>query len=273
MAACAPTQWRLGAVMVAVRQGTARHRLIDRGHDLYETPACAIEALLRAERLPEVIWEPAAGRGAIKRVLESASHTVVATDLVAWDGADSGIAAPIDFLMERKAPPGCRCIVTNPPFKLANQFIRHGLTLVDSVVVLLRLVALEGAARSDLIDSHLVRVWPGIERLPMLHREGWGGRRIATGTAPFAWFAFARDARPPSQPVELRRVSWRPPQAMEEQPLTRFSMPRPCTEIDSKTPPRETSAAQIAQAFSELRHDVARRAARIRRTSEELPNE
>jgi hypothetical protein len=42
-----------------------RHPHAERGLDLYETPAVAVEALLRVERLPHRIWEPACGRGAI----------------------------------------------------------------------------------------------------------------------------------------------------------------------------------------------------------------
>jgi hypothetical protein len=42
-----------------------RHSLSERGLDLYETPAVAVEALLRVEKLPHRVWEPAAGRGAI----------------------------------------------------------------------------------------------------------------------------------------------------------------------------------------------------------------
>jgi hypothetical protein len=34
-----------------------RHPLAERGHDLYETPDVAVEALLRVERLPHRIWE------------------------------------------------------------------------------------------------------------------------------------------------------------------------------------------------------------------------
>ena len=44
---------------------SGRHSLAERGRDLYETPAVAVEALLRVEKLPHGIWEPAAGRGAI----------------------------------------------------------------------------------------------------------------------------------------------------------------------------------------------------------------
>lgn len=190
-----------------MRTGASRAPLADRRDDLYETPPEAVRALLRVETLPPVIWEPAAGRGAIAR--ELAGHRVIATDLVAHPGADAGIQAGVDFLMERQAPDGAGVIVTNPPFKLADAFVRHGLTLVPTVIVLLRLMALEGAGRADLIDRHLVRVWAGIERLPMMHREGWQGRRIGNSGAPFAWFVFSAEPRPGGSPVALHRMSWR----------------------------------------------------------------
>lgn len=190
-----------------MKQGASRHALADRGNDLYETPEDATRTLLRVEPLPHRIWEPAAGRGAISRLLIEAGHDVVRHDLVAYPGADEGISTPIDFLMERKAPEGVEAIVTNPPYKLCDPFLRHALMLVPRVVVLLRLMSLEGANRSDLIDHHLIRVWAGIERLQGMHREGWEGPKNNAG-APFAWFVF--DAEPRGEkPIELRRMSWR----------------------------------------------------------------
>jgi hypothetical protein len=58
-----------------------RATLAERGLDLYETPPVAVEALLRYEKLPHQIWEPAAGRGAIVRVLRNAGHAVIASDV------------------------------------------------------------------------------------------------------------------------------------------------------------------------------------------------
>jgi hypothetical protein len=73
-----------------VNQGAKRHALSDRGNDLYETPACAIRALMRVESLPYIVWEPCAGRGAISRELISAGHAVIASDLVKYPRADTG---------------------------------------------------------------------------------------------------------------------------------------------------------------------------------------
>jgi hypothetical protein len=193
--------------MRALRQGTERHPLRERRSDLYETPACAIRALLSVIELPRILWDPCAGRGAISRELELASHDVIKNDLVAYPDSDPGIKTPIDFLLETRA--AAKVIVCNPPYGLADQFIAHGLDLGCQVVALLRLAALEGAKRSRLVDRHLRRLWVGIERLPMLHREGWAGPRLKTSALPFAWFDFRPDPRPTGQCISLERVSWR----------------------------------------------------------------
>jgi hypothetical protein len=57
-----------------------RHSHAERGLDLYETPSVAVEALLRVEQIPHTIWEPAAGCGAIVRVLRDHGRAVIASD-------------------------------------------------------------------------------------------------------------------------------------------------------------------------------------------------
>lgn len=193
-----------------MRQGAAKHALKDRKDDLYETPAICTQAAIRAGVFDglERVWEPAAGRGAMVRELKAGKIDVVATELVTYDGADEGIQTGIDFLMETTAPePNIGAIVTNPPFKLADQFIRHGLTLVPRVIVLLRAMAIEGAGRSDLIDGHLRAYWIGIDRPPAMHREGWTGNKLDTSGAPFAWFDFHAEPRG-DHPIHLHRFWW-----------------------------------------------------------------
>jgi hypothetical protein len=106
----------------ALSTGIARAPLRDHRDDLYETPECATLALLQVECLPRRIWEPAAGRGAIVHVLR-AQHEVVASDLI--DYGEPTHFSRRDFLLEHKAPQDCECILTNPPFKLAEQFVAH----------------------------------------------------------------------------------------------------------------------------------------------------
>lgn len=200
-----------------MRQGADRAALRERKDDHYQTPACATETLARQEALPSLIWEPCAGRGAISRVLEGLGHTVVKTDLVPYPDSDPGILTHQDFLMTYAAPSQCRTIVTNPPFKLADEFIDHGLRLGCRVIVLLRMMAVEGVdgsrrgsgLRSRLVDQHLSHIWLGRERLPMMHREGWEGPKHSNSGAPFGWFVFDPHPHPPAFGFRVLRTSWR----------------------------------------------------------------
>src|SRR5262245_10318137 len=115
----------------------ARHPLRDRRDDLYETPPCAVEALLKVEPLPVNIWEPACGPGSIVRVLRQHGHKVVASDL--RDHHCPYATSGVDFLIEFRAPDGIETILTNPPFKLVEPFVEHALDLCPTVIMLCRL--------------------------------------------------------------------------------------------------------------------------------------
>lgn len=186
--------------------GNGRHSLEDRAADLYETPAEAVLALLSVESLPHDLWEPCAGRGAIVRVLRRAGHRVTATELVNYgDAVEPGIVTGMDFLAQTRAPKGVSCIITNPPYQIASEFVRHGLTLAPDVYVLMRLAFLEGTKRSDILDGHLARVYVFRDRLPMMHRDGWEGPR-STSAMAFCWMKF--QLHKPHETV-LSRISWR----------------------------------------------------------------
>ena len=189
-----------------------RHPDSARGNDLYETPDVATLALLRAEPLPRTIWEPACGPGAIVRVLRDAGHRVIATDLIDYRSPDQDHAGR-DFLLERRVPDGVEMIVTNPPGMLAAQFAAHAVLLCPRVAMLQRLSFLEsgnektkaGRARLFALDGgHLARVLVFIDRLPMMHRDGWAGNRASNSVA-FAWYVWERcyTGKP-----EIDRISW-----------------------------------------------------------------
>lgn len=194
-----------------MNQGAARHSKATSGL-LYETPRQAVDTLLRHVTLPKFLWEPAAGKGAIVRVLQEHGHRVIASDLV--DYGARGVRGGIDFMASGR-PTAVDTIVTNPPYSISDDFVRRGLHLGCHVIVLLRLMALEGVNRSDLIEGHLTRVLVGRERLPMMHRDGWSGARIGSSGAPFAWFFFQPE-RKTDPGVRLDRVSWRDPSPLDE---------------------------------------------------------
>jgi hypothetical protein len=187
------------------------HAHDERGFDLYETHPVATRALLAHEDFPRRIWEPCAGRGAIVRVLREAGHLVAASDLVEY--RIPGQASGRDFLNEKRAPPYCRAVITNPPFQLAAQFAEHALALVPRVAMLMRLAFLEagnekslnGRARLKVLDGgKLARVLVFRNRLPMMHRDGWSGNRTTSATA-YAWFIWEAKHR---GATKLKRISW-----------------------------------------------------------------
>lgn len=83
--------------------------------DYYPTPPEATQALLDFLDIPRgtVIWEPACGEGHMVQVLERNRLKVIATD----------IQGGTDFLTA-EMPRNTEWIITNPPFSLAEQFIR-----------------------------------------------------------------------------------------------------------------------------------------------------
>jgi hypothetical protein len=189
-----------------------KHAQKDRGLDFYQTPPEATRALLKHERLPHGLWEPHCGLGAIAEVLLAAGHAVFASD-VEYRGYPYQ-AHVGDFLKSSRVPDGVDGIVMNPPFAWAALHIQHALQICPLVCALLRLSFLEagqektalGRARLWCLDrGHLARVYVLVERLPMMHREGWTGNR-STSNVPYAWFVFGGDHR---GPATIHRISWK----------------------------------------------------------------
>jgi len=90
--------------------------------DYYPTPPDATEALLQHLSLPQntYIWEPACGEGHMADVFIKHGHRVIASDLI-YQGYGDG---EVDFLTA-DLPNGVEWIITNPPFNLAEDFVRR----------------------------------------------------------------------------------------------------------------------------------------------------
>lgn len=106
-----------------------------RDKDYYPTPSEVTHALMRFLQLePSTrIWECACGEGHMAEVIKEYGHEVIATDI---RETGYGIGGR-DFTQEAEllAP----VIITNPPFKVSEQFIRHAIGLgADMVAMLLK---------------------------------------------------------------------------------------------------------------------------------------
>lgn len=190
--------------------GNKKHKAADRGLNLYETHPAAVRALLAHEPLPMDILEPACGPGSIVNALRAAGRAVRFADI-----KDYGLEGTIvrDFLGPLEPGWEAPAIVMNPPYGdgIDAEFVRRARELSPLVCALLRLNWLEGKKRAGILEAGDLRVvYQFIERLPMMHRAGWTGKKASSAMA-FAWYVWDRTY---SGPITVKRISWR---AFDEQ--------------------------------------------------------
>jgi hypothetical protein len=159
----------------------ASHRLAgfseNRAHlDFYPTPEWATEALFNVEKFEGTVLEPACGNGAMVKVIER-YNTVIGKDVIYGN----------DFLEESQTFDN---VITNPPFKLASQFVYKGKQVARMKLALfLKLCFLEGVGRQSMFKEAnfpLARVHVFSKRVTF-HPEGIEDRK-RSGTMAFAWF-------------------------------------------------------------------------------------
>lgn len=121
--------------------------------DYYATPPRAIDDLISKVELHDKVWEVACGGGHLSSRLESSGHIVKSTDLV--DRGYVGFDGQLDFI-NSPTEKFDGDIVTNPPYKLATEFVEKSLDSVDvggKVCMFLKIQFLEGQKRYEQLYS------------------------------------------------------------------------------------------------------------------------
>lgn len=135
---------------VFATMGATNHSEGERAeHDYYATDPVAATLLIQEENLFNV-WECACGDGALAEVFDSIRVLNRATDLIDRGYGKGGI----DFLQEKGTYGGD--IVTNPPYKHAEEFIWKAYNLIHTgrkVCMFLKLTFLESKARKKLFKE------------------------------------------------------------------------------------------------------------------------
>lgn len=154
--------------------------------DFYRTGAIATEKLLSKEKFTGTIWEPACGIGDISQVLLS-KNKVISSDLIVR-GYGMG---DCDFLTIRPFM-GFNNIVTNPPYKIAEEFVLHALEITPScgkIAMFCRTLWLEGSGRRDRLFTKYppTRVWVLSSRPPMARGKN---TPFQVGLVSFSWFVW-----------------------------------------------------------------------------------
>ena len=167
--------------------------------DLYPTPPCLAQALVRNFQLDGVVcWEPAVGRGDLARIIRSRAKRLYETDIETGD----------DFL-RCPVPAGVQTIVTNPPFNLLTAFIRRGLRHIeDGKAYRLILLARENA---DTAESRRWAFARAERRLVCTWRPRWIEGTTTSPRWSFVWWSWSADSLgPPMCHYQDKATLWAP---------------------------------------------------------------
>lgn len=154
--------------------------------DYYATDPLAAKLLLDLEELNNV-WEPAVGAGHLAKVFDEAGILSKATDLV-----DRGYGEVQEFLSVNEKWLGD--IVTNPPYKLAQEFIEHALELVEEgnkVVMFLPVRYLESKRRKLLFEKFPPKtVYVSSSRISSAKNGNF--EAFKSSTVAYTWFLWVK---------------------------------------------------------------------------------
>lgn len=163
--------------------------------DDFPTPPWATRALLAhvlADLGPfanQTVLEPACGAGHMARPLSETFGQAFASDIYPY-----GFGKVRDFLEGPYEANSVDWVITNPPFRLAEEFVLRSLTVARrGVAILARTVFIEsvGRYRNLFLLQPPCRFAQFTERVPMVK-----GRldRVASTATGYAWLVWSKDA-------------------------------------------------------------------------------
>ncbi len=175
--------------------------------DDFPTPPWATRALIEYvmdghyEVSKQSCLEPACGAGHMARVLGEYFGNVIASDAYYY-----GYGAIRDFLTYPFEMHSTDWVVTNPPFRLSEEFVIRALKLArQGVAILARTVFIESVGRYRNLFEHTppTKVAQFTERVPMVKARL---DRNATTATSYAWLVWEK-----RNATTASRLTWVPP--------------------------------------------------------------
>lgn len=203
---------------VMAQRAEARDSLDD-----FPTPSWATRALMEHVIIPNLdcpdprmwlhalsAWEPACNRGYMSRPLKEYFDNVYCSDIHDYSRESTGQDRLCDFIFSNTEPPnitrnGVNWIITNPPFRLAEQFIKRSFEFKSwrGTAMLVRTAFIESVGRYERLfkSSPPSFVAQFSERVPMF--KGRVDPHGSTATA-YCWLVWMDGIRG-------TRLTWIPP--------------------------------------------------------------
>lgn len=182
--------------------------------DFYPTDPRAVEALLKVESFPGVVWEAACGDGAISNVLLDAGCSVYSSDIFDYGLEDAVVADFFSFdarilgVLRRSSVggigSGIGSIITNPPYQINHKtlgivrvedWIQHAYDLgIEKTALLLKTVAIAGKKRSPILRKcGFSKLYQFEGRLDIMRPDKERQHKNSKSMIDFAWFIFERN--------------------------------------------------------------------------------
>ena len=179
---------------MAVSREKAAHIWERDEHDWYVEPYECSLALFEAEEMPDPIWDPACGLGRILWSGKEYNKDIFGSDIV----RRSTYCNVVSDFFSNDFRPKFFSIVSNPPFRHAENFVRRAIAVTPEggkIAMLLPLVWMAGfsAKRDWLPESPLRRIY-SISPRPSMPPGAViaAGIRPGNGTKDFAWFVWEK---------------------------------------------------------------------------------
>lgn len=174
--------------------------------DDFPTPPWATRGLIehvignKATLATQSCLEPACGAGHMAKVLRE-----YFVDVKAADAYHYGYGPVRDFLTYPYEAGGVDWVITNPPFRLAEDFVHRALAIARvGVAILARTVFLESSGRYNSIFKYSppTKFAQFVERVPMV--KGRLDAKASTATG-YAWLVWEKNV------ADAPRLMWVPP--------------------------------------------------------------
>src|SRR5262245_29740855 len=162
--------------------------------DDFPTPPWATRALIehvvvgKSALSSMTCLEPACGRGHM-----SVTLALYFREVTSFDVFDYGFGGVADFLKGRHAPYSFDWVITNPPFRLGEEFIDRSMRIARcGIAMLTRTVFIESVGRYERLfkSNPPSRVAQFTERVPMV--KGRIDKKASTATG-YAWLMWEKD--------------------------------------------------------------------------------
>lgn len=184
--------WTGNTKSIYTTLGASNHTDYEREtNDFYATDPKALELLLELEAFSPYVWEPACGQGHLSEVLKAHGYKVKSSDIIDRGYPDT---EKLDFLQVQVQPGPSRDIITNPPYKLAKEFVEHALDIsMDStkVAMFLKVQFLEGKERRKLFEKYPPKViYVSSSRLICAMNGAF--ENVSSSAVAYAWFIWEK---------------------------------------------------------------------------------